>query len=212
MSYAKAIEKVIAALEAEDKGKGTINYRLRDAIFSRQRYWGEPIPIYYVNDVPKALRQEDLPLVLPEVEHYLPTPEGAPPLGNATQWAWDTAQHKVVENSKIDHITVFPLELNTMPGWAGSSWYFNRYMDSGNDQEFASAESLDYWREVDLYLGGSEHATGHLLYSRFWQKFLFDFGFVPVEEYAKKLINQGMILGTSAIIYREREPSITFPK
>ena len=204
LSYAKAIEKVIAALEAEDKGKGTINYRLRDAIFSRQRYWGEPIPIYYVNGVPKALRQEDLPLVLPEVEHYLPTPEGAPPLGNATQWAWDTAQHKVVENSKIDHITVFPLELNTMPGWAGSSWYFNRYMDSGNDQEFASAEALNYWREVDLYLGGSEHATGHLLYSRFWQKFLFDFGFVPVEEYAKKLINQGMILGTSAIIYREK--------
>ncbi len=204
LDYKQAVKKVIEVLEKEKRGAGTVNYRLRDAIFSRQRYWGEPIPIYYKAGLPVALTKEDLPLVLPEVENYLPTPEGAPPLGNASHWAWDEKQRKVVSNTLIDHQTVFPLELNTMPGWAGSSWYFNRYMDPHNETAFASKKALQYWKEVDLYLGGSEHATGHLLYSRFWQKFLYDLQWVPVDEYAKKLINQGMILGTSAVIYRER--------
>jgi leucyl-tRNA synthetase len=146
---------------------------------------------------------QHLPIELPEVEKYLPTEDGKPPLGNSTEWAWDTEQCTVVSNQLINNETVFPLELNTMPGWAGSSWYFNRYMDSKNQDEFASKEALNYWKEVDLYIGGSEHATGHLLYARFWQKFLFDRGIVPVDEFAKKLINQGMILGTSAFVYRE---------
>jgi len=203
LTYSEAVPKVIAALEEQNAGAGTITYRLRDAIFSRQRYWGEPIPIYYKDGMPQPLDQEDLPLELPDVAKYLPTAEGAPPLGNATAWAWDTKTKKVVHNDQIDHQTVFPLELNTMPGWAGSSWYFNRYMDPDNAEHFASAEALNYWQSVDLYVGGSEHATGHLLYSRFWQKFLFDLGLVPVAEYAKKLINQGMILGTSAFVYRK---------
>ena len=203
LSYQEAMDKVIEALEEKGCGTGTINYRLRDAIFSRQRYWGEPIPMYYKEQMPQPLTLEDLPLELPEVENYLPTSEGAPPLGNAQKWAWDTVSKKVVENEKIDHQTVYPLELNTMPGWAGSSWYFYRYMDAQNSDVFVGKQAMEYWREVDLYLGGSEHATGHLLYSRFWQKFLFDLGVLPVEEYAKKLINQGMILGTSAFIYRK---------
>jgi len=203
LAYAEAMPKVIAALEEKGVGAGTTTYRLRDAIFSRQRYWGEPIPMYYKDGWPQPLALEDLPLELPEVEKYLPTPEGAPPLGNATIWAWDTKTRKVVDNSAIDHQTVYPLELNTMPGWAGSSWYFNRYMDPDNSNAFADTEALNYWKGVDLYVGGSEHATGHLLYSRFWQKFLFDIGLVPVEEYAQKLINQGMILGTSAYVYRK---------
>ena len=203
LSYQEAMDKVIEALEEKGCGTGTINYRLRDAIFSRQRYWGEPIPMYYKEQMPQPLTLEDLPLELPEVENYLPTSEGAPPLGNAQKWAWDTVSKKVVENEKIDHQTVYPLELNTMPGWAGSSWYFYRYMDAQNSNVFVGKQAMEYWREVDLYLGGSEHATGHLLYSRFWQKFLFDLGVLPVEEYAKKLINQGMILGTSAFIYRK---------
>jgi len=203
LSYQEAMDKVIEALEEKECGTGTINYRLRDAIFSRQRYWGEPIPMYYKEQMPQPLTLEDLPLELPEVENYLPTSEGAPPLGNAEKWAWDTVSKNVVENEKIDHQTVYPLELNTMPGWAGSSWYFYRYMDAQNSDVFVGKQAMEYWREVDLYLGGSEHATGHLLYSRFWQKFLFDLGIVPVEEYAKKLINQGMILGTSAFIYRK---------
>tara|TARA_B100000768_G_scaffold181537_1_gene204953 strand:+ start:1 stop:1329 length:1329 start_codon:yes stop_codon:yes gene_type:complete len=144
-----------------------------------------------------------LPIVLPEVQKYLPTEDGKPPLGNATEWAWDSRGKKVVSNEKLKNKTVYPLELNTMPGWAGSSWYFNRYMNSSNENEFASKETLEYWKEVDLYIGGSEHATGHLLYARFWQKFLFDKGIVPVDEFAKKLINQGMILGTSAFVYKE---------
>jgi leucyl-tRNA synthetase len=143
-----------------------------------------------------------LPIELPEVEKYLPTETGEPPLGNATIWAWDTTTNSVVANNKIDHKTIFPLELNTMPGWAGSSQYFNRYMDPHNDKEIFSQEAINYWQQVDLYIGGSEHATGHLLYSRFWQKFMFDKGLVPYDEYAKKLINQGMILGTSAFVYR----------
>ncbi len=204
LDYKGAMAKVIARLEKDESGEGTINYRLRDAVFSRQRYWGEPIPVYYKNGLPVGLKLKNLPLVLPEVEQYLPTPEGAPPLGNATTWAWDTLNEKVISNSEINHSTIFPLELNTMPGWAGSSWYFNRYMDSNNSDAFVSKQAVDYWQDVDLYLGGSEHATGHLLYSRFWQKFLFDFNLLPVDEYAKKLINQGMILGSSAFVYRKK--------
>ena len=203
LEYKAAMTAVIQHLEEKGCGEGTINYRLRDAIFSRQRYWGEPIPVYYKNGLPVPLDEKHLPLELPKVENYLPTADGAPPLGNATHWAWDTAAEQVVENSRVDHETVFPLEMNTMPGWAGSSWYFYRYMDPHNSTEFVSKEAAAYWKEVDLYLGGSEHATGHLLYSRFWQKFLFDLGHLPVEEYAKKLINQGMILGFSAFVYRK---------
>ena len=203
LEYKAAMTTVIQHLEEKGYGEGTINYRLRDAIFSRQRYWGEPIPVYYKNGLPVPLDEKHLPLELPKVENYLPTADGAPPLGNATHWAWDTTAEQVVENSRVDHETVFPLEMNTMPGWAGSSWYFYRYMDPHNSTEFVSKEAAAYWKEVDLYLGGSEHATGHLLYSRFWQKFLFDLGHLPVEEYAKKLINQGMILGSSAFVYRK---------
>ncbi|WP_394748461.1 leucine--tRNA ligase [Spongiimicrobium salis] len=202
LPYKKAVRKAIDALEGLGQGKGKINYRLRDAVFSRQRYWGEPFPVYYVDGMPQMIAMEHLPLELPEVEKYLPTETGEPPLGNATVWAWDTETHSVVANEKINHSTVFPLELNTMPGWAGSSYYFNRYMDPQNEEVIFSKEAIDYWQDVDLYIGGSEHATGHLLYSRFWQKFLFDKGIVPKNEYAKKLINQGMITGTSAIVYR----------
>jgi len=202
LSYKEATKKIIQELETLGQGQGKTNYRLRDAVFSRQRYWGEPFPVYYVNGMPQMIDAKHLPIKLPEVEKYLPTETGEPPLGNATVWAWDTSKNEVVSNDLINHETVFPLELNTMPGWAGSSWYFNRYMDAHNPNEFASKEALNYWKDVDLYIGGSEHATGHLLYSRFWQKFLFDKGFVPVDEYAKKLINQGMILGTSAFVYR----------
>ena len=204
LEYKQAMEAIIAHLEKNNAGEGTINYRLRDAIFSRQRYWGEPIPMYYKNGLPVPLSVQHLPLVLPKVENYLPTPDGAPPLGNASHWAWDTINEKVVSNELIDHQSIFPLEMNTMPGWAGSSWYFYRYMDAQNDTAFVSKEAANYWQDVDLYLGGSEHATGHLLYSRFWQKFLFDHGLLPVDEYAKKLINQGMILGSSAFMYRKK--------
>jgi leucyl-tRNA synthetase len=202
LSYKEASKQAIEALEAKGYGLGKTNYRLRDAVFSRQRYWGEPFPVYYINGLPQMIAKKHLPIRLPEIEKYLPTEEGEPPLGRAEVWAWDNSLNTVVENSKIDHQTVFPLELNTMPGWAGSSWYFNRYMDAHNPNEFASTEALNYWKEVDLYIGGSEHATGHLLYSRFWQKFLFDLDIVPVDEFAKKLINQGMILGTSAFVGR----------
>jgi leucyl-tRNA synthetase len=203
LKYTEAMSRIIEELENKECGEGTINYRLRDAIFSRQRYWGEPIPIYYKDKLPQPLNLDDLPLKLPDVENYLPTREGFPPLGNAHKWAWDTELRTVVENKKIDNKKVFPLELNTMPGWAGSSWYFYRYMDSQNSDTFVGKKAVSYWQDVDLYLGGSEHATGHLLYSRFWQKFLFDLKLLPVDEYAKKLINQGMILGNSAFIYRK---------
>ena len=202
LSYKKAMKLAIYELEKKGFGEGKINYRLRDAVFSRQRYWGEPFPVYYKDGMPQMIDEKHLPIVLPEVEKYLPTEDGKPPLGNATEWAWDSRAKKVVSNDKLKNKTVYPLELNTMPGWAGSSWYFNRYMDSTNSEEFASKESMEYWKEVDLYIGGSEHATGHLLYARFWQKFLFDKGIVPVDEFAKKLINQGMILGTSAFVKR----------
>ncbi|GGW51224.1 leucine--tRNA ligase [Arenibacter certesii] len=202
MPYKKAVKRAILELEQLGQGQGKINYRLRDAVFSRQRYWGEPFPVYYVNGMPQMIAVEHLPIVLPEVEKYLPTETGEPPLGNATHWAWDVEKSAVVSNKSIDNKTVFPLELNTMPGWAGSSYYFNRYMDPNNSDEVFSREAINYWQDVDLYIGGSEHATGHLLYSRFWQKFLFDKGIVPKPEFAKKLINQGMITGTSALAKR----------
>lgn len=217
LSVKKATETIINAIQEKELGKGKTNYRLRDAVFSRQRYWGEPFPIYYKNGLPQTIATEHLPIILPEVENYLPTKIGEPPLGNADVWAWDSANNQVVENIKIDHETVFPLELNTMPGWAGSSWYFLRYMDSQNDKEAFGKEAVNYWKNVDLYLGGSEHATGHLLYSRFWHKFLFDKGLVPTQEYAQKLVNQGMILGESAFVYRAEiigyeGPPIFIPK
>ncbi len=208
----EAIRKVIAALEERKIGQGKINYRLRDAVFSRQRYWGEPFPVYYVNGLPKMIDTEYLPITLPEVQKYLPTEDGKPPLGNATVWAWCTKTNQIVSNDLINGTTIFPLELNTMPGWAGSSWYFNRYMDATNSETFCGKEAMNYWRDVDLYIGGSEHATGHLLYSRFWQKFLYDRGHVPVQEYAKKLINQGMILGTSAFVYRKEGENVFISK
>jgi leucyl-tRNA synthetase len=202
LNYKKATKLAIYELEKLGQGEGKTNYRLRDAVFSRQRYWGEPFPVYYVNGMPQMIDAQHLPITLPEVEKYLPTENGEPPLGNATVWAWCTETNSVVSNDKINNTTIFPLELNTMPGWAGSSQYFNRYMDPHNENEIFSKEAIDYWQQVDLYIGGSEHATGHLLYARFWQKFMFDLGLVPVDEFAKKLINQGMILGTSAFVYK----------
>ncbi|MFV8342826.1 leucine--tRNA ligase [Flavobacterium sp. XS2P39] len=202
MSYKEATKEVIVELEKLNQGKGKTNYRLRDAVFSRQRYWGEPFPVYYVNGLPQMIDAKYLPIILPEVEKYLPTEEGLPPLGNALVWAWDSETNTVVNTDLVDNVTIHPLELNTMPGWAGSSWYWMRYMDAQNENEFTSKEALKYWESVDLYIGGSEHATGHLLYSRFWNKFLKDKGFAPTEEPFKKLINQGMILGMSAISYQ----------
>ena len=202
-SFKEAFDKVLAALEAKGAGKAKVNYRLRDAVFSRQRYWGEPFPVYYKDGLPQLIEQQYLPILLPEVEKYLPTEEGNPPLGNATTWAWDTANHKIVSNELIDNQTIFPLELNTMPGWAGSSWYWLEYMMEKEERaDFPTKAVTNYWQNVDLYVGGSEHATGHLLYSRFWNKFLKDRGFAPTEEPFKKLINQGMILGMSAFVYR----------
>jgi leucyl-tRNA synthetase len=207
LNYKEASKKVIEELEKINQGKGKINYRLRDAVFSRQRYWGEPFPVYYVNGLPQMIDAQYLPIILPEVEKYLPTEDGQPPLGNALVWAWNTETNQVVNTDLVDNKTIHPLELNTMPGWAGSSWYWMRYMDAHNDNEFASKEALAYWESVDLYIGGSEHATGHLLYSRFWNKFLKDKGFAPTEEPFKKLINQGMILGMSAFVYRVQDYS-----
>lgn len=205
LTVKEALAKSIEALEEKKLGLGQINYRLRDAVFSRQRYWGEPVPMYFKNGIPTPIPTECLPLQLPEVDEYLPTETGEPPLGRATDWAWSEFKQEVVKNEFIDHKNVFPLELNTMPGWAGSSWYLFRYMDANNENEFASKEALDYWENVDLYIGGSEHATGHLLYSRFWTKFLKDIGLIQVNEPFKKLINQGMILGESAFVYRNKE-------
>lgn len=205
LSVKESMPKAIAQLEKTGQGTGKTNYRLRDAVFSRQRYWGEPFPVYYdENKMPHLIPEKCLPLLLPEIDEYLPTETGEPPLGRAKIWAWDTNKEKVVANTEIDNKSVFPMDLNTMPGWAGSSWYFNRYMDANNKNAFVGTEALNYWKDVDLYLGGSEHATGHLLYSRFWQKFLYDINLVPTDEYAKKLINQGMILGLSALVYRVR--------
>ena len=183
-------------------GRVKVNYRLRDAIFSRQRYWGEPFPVYYKDGMPYTLPEDKLPLELPEVSAFLPTETGEPPLGNAAVWAWDEANRKVVDKSLIDNKTVFPLELCTMPGFAGSSAYYLRYMDPHNDEALVGKQANDYWRQVDLYLGGSEHATGHLIYSRFWNKFLYDLGYICEDEPFKKLINQGMIQGRSNFVYR----------
>ena len=201
-SYDKAVKSVVEYLENHKVGKSKINYRQRDAIFSRQRYWGEPVPIYYENEMPYTLPVSVLPLELPEVEKYLPTEDGDPPLGNAKNFAWDKINQKVVSTELIDNQNVFPLELSTMPGWAGSSWYFLRYMNPNNEAEFCDKNTSDYWEQVDLYIGGSEHATGHLLYSRFWTMFLKDRGFISHEEPFQKMINQGMILGISAFVYR----------
>ena len=201
------IKEAIAAtkkyVKDHDLGRVKINYRLRDAIFSRQRYWGEPFPVYYDADgMPQMLPEECLPLLLPEVDKFLPTETGEPPLGHAVKWAWDTVNQKVTEVSKIDNQTIFPLELCTMPGFAGSSAYYLRYMDPRNDKALVAKDVDEYWRNVDLYIGGTEHATGHLIYSRFWNKFLFDLGIVCEEEPFKKLINQGMIQGRSNFVYR----------
>lgn len=202
LNYNDAKAKIISEIEKMGIGHGTTNYRQRDAIFSRQRYWGEPVPVYYKEGMPYTLPVSALPLELPEVEKYLPTEDGDPPLGNAKNFAWDEASQKVVAVDLIDEKTVFPMELSTMPGWAGSSWYFLRYMDPKNDGEFCAKDLSDYWGQVDLYIGGSEHATGHLLYSRFWNMFLKDRGYINQDEPFQKLINQGMILGMSAFVYR----------
>lgn len=202
LNYNDAKAKIISEIEKMGIGHGTTNYRQRDAIFSRQRYWGEPVPVYYKEGMPYTLPVSALPLELPEVEKYLPTEDGDPPLGNAKNFAWDEANQKVVSIDLIDEKTVFPMELSTMPGWAGSSWYFLRYMDPKNNGEFCAKDLSDYWGQVDLYIGGSEHATGHLLYSRFWNMFLKDRGYINQDEPFQKLINQGMILGMSAFGYR----------
>lgn len=203
LDYKEAFTKAIETLIAAKSGARKVNYRLRDAVFSRQRYWGEPFPVYYVNNLPQLIDEKYYPILLPEVEKYLPTETGEPPLGNASVWAWDTESGVVVENAKVNNTTVFPMELNTMPGWAGSSWYWLSYMcDAAHREGFPESAEVNYWRDVDLYVGGSEHATGHLLYSRFWNKFLKDIGRVSVEEPFTKLINQGMILGMSAFAYR----------
>ena len=186
-------------------GRVKVNYRLRDAIFSRQRYWGEPFPIYYKNGMPQVLPEECLPLELPEVSKFLPTETGEPPLGNAQLWAWDTEKNVVVDKALVDDKTVFPLELSTMPGFAGSSAYYLRYMDPRNDKALVSREADEYWKSVDLYVGGSEHATGHLIYSRFWNKFLFDIGVSCEQEPFRKLVNQGMIQGRSNFVYRIKD-------
>ena len=202
MKYDEAKARIIDEITNRGIGHGTTNYKQRDAIFSRQRYWGEPVPVFYKDGIPYTLPVSALPLKLPEVEKYLPTEDGDPPLGNAKIFAWDEMNEKVVSTDLIDNITVFPLELSTMPGWAGSSWYFLRYMDPKNDQVFTEKNLSDYWGQVDLYIGGSEHATGHLLYSRFWNMFLKDRGYIEQDEPFKKLINQGMILGMSAFVFR----------
>ena len=203
------VKEAIAATKkyVEEKGMGRVkvNYRLRDAIFSRQRYWGEPFPVYYKNGRPQLVPEHCLPLELPEVTKFLPTESGEPPLGNATRWAWDTVSETVTENARIDNVTVFPLELSTMPGFAGSSAYYLRYMDPRNGQALVSPEAAEYWKSVDLYIGGSEHATGHLIYSRFWNKFLFDLGVSVSEEPFQKLVNQGMIQGRSNFVYRIKD-------
>lgn len=186
-------------------GKVKVNYRLRDAIFSRQRYWGEPFPVYYKGEIPYMIPEECLPLELPEIDKYQPTETGEPPLGRATKWAWDTENNRVVDNSLINGTTVFPLELNTMPGFAGSSAYYLRYMNPQNDKALVSSEADHYWKNVDLYVGGTEHATGHLIYSRYWNKFLHDIGVSEVEEPFQKLINQGMIQGRSNFVYRIKD-------
>ena len=205
LSVTEAIAATKKFVTENKLGRVKVNFRLRDAIFSRQRYWGEPFPVYYKNGMPQMIPSESLPLELPEVTKFLPTESGEPPLGNATHWAWDTKTNSVVENSLIDHVSVFPLELSTMPGFAGSSAYFLRYMDPRNNSALVSNEANNYWQNVDLYIGGSEHATGHLIYSRFWNKFLFDLGVACKDEPFQKLVNQGMIQGRSNFVYRIKD-------
>lgn len=198
----EAIEEAKRYMLINDLGRIKVNYRLRDATFSRQRYWGEPFPVYYKGDMPYMIPQECLPLELPEVDNYQPTATGEPPLGNAKAWAWDEKACRVVDKSLVDGVQVFPLELNTMPGFAGSSAYYLRYMDPHNNDALVSKEAVSYWQNVDLYVGGTEHATGHLIYSRFWNKFLFDLGVAVNDEPFQKLVNQGMIQGRSNFVYR----------
>ncbi|NDV65462.1 leucine--tRNA ligase [Bacteroides sp. 224] len=202
LTVKEAILKTKEYIAESGLGKVKVNYRLRDAIFSRQRYWGEPFPVYYKNNMPYMIDEDCLPLELPEVDKYLPTETGEPPLGNATNWAWDSVNKKVVSNTLIDNITIFPLELNTMPGFAGSSAYYLRYMDPKDNDYLVAPDVINYWQNVDLYVGGTEHATGHLIYSRFWNKFLFDMGVCVKQEPFQKLINQGMIQGRSNFVYR----------
>ena len=205
LTIKEAIETTKKYVKEHNLGRVKVNYRLRDAIFSRQRYWGEPFPVYYKDGMPYMIDEASLPLELPEVAKFLPTETGEPPLGHATKWAWDTVNKCVVENEKIDHVTVFPLELNTMPGFAGSSAYYLRYMDPHNHQALVDPKIDQYWKNVDLYVGGTEHATGHLIYSRFWNKFLYDMGVSVMEEPFQKLVNQGMIQGRSNFVYRIKD-------
>ena len=224
MKVKDAMAAVINHIEEKGIGRRTINYRLRDAIFSRQRYWGEPFPIYYrtvvagasercnraPNPIPTPIPEECLPLLLPEVDDFKPTATGEPPLGHAKQWAWDTKTNSVVDRSAIDNQTVFPLELSTMPGFAGSSGYYLRYMDPRNNEAYFAKEAVEYWQNVDLYVGGAEHGTGHLIYARFWNKFLFDIGMAVKEEPFQKLVNQGMIQGRSSFVYRSKDDNNLF--
>lgn len=211
LSVKEAIQKTKEFVTSHHMGRVKVNYRLRDAIFSRQRYWGEPFPVYYKDGMPYMIPAECLPLELPEIDQYKPTETGEPPLGHAKMWAWDTEKNEVVDKSLVDNKTVFPLELNTMPGFAGSSAYYIRYMDTHNDEALVSTSADQYWRNVDLYVGGTEHATGHLIYSRFWNKFLFDLGVSCEEEPFKKLVNQGMIQGRSNFVYRVNSDDHTAP-
>ena len=205
LSVKEAIQRTKAFVTEQHLGRVKVNFRLRDAIFSRQRYWGEPFPVYYKDGMPQMIPAECLPLELPEVSKFLPTETGEPPLGNATRWAWNTTTNSVTDNTRIDHTTVFPLELSTMPGFAGSSAYYLRYMDPRNHTALVGKKAAAYWQNVDLYLGGSEHATGHLIYARFWNKFLHDIGISPKDEPFQKLVNQGMIQGRSNFVYRIKD-------
>lgn len=205
LTIKEAIAKTKEYIHTTGLGRVKVNFRLRDAIFSRQRYWGEPFPVYYKEGMPYMIDESCLPLELPEVAKFLPTETGEPPLGHATQWAWDTVNKRVVENTAIDHETIFPIELNTMPGFAGSSAYYLRYMDPRNSKALVDEKVDQYWRNVDLYVGGTEHATGHLIYSRFWNKFLHDLKVSSVEEPFQKLVNQGMIQGRSNFVYRIKD-------
>ena len=214
MTVKEAIKATKVFVEKHGIGRVKINYRLRDAIFSRQRYWGEPFPVYYKNGIPTMIPEECLPIELPQVDKFLPTETGEPPLGNAQIWAWDEANKMIVDKALIDNKTVFPIELYTMPGFAGSSAYYLRYMDPHNNEALLSEKAAEYWQNVDLYVGGSEHATGHLIYSRFWNKFLFDLGISKKEEPFQKLVNQGMIQGRSNFVYRIKDTNtfVSFDK
>ncbi|WP_456075856.1 leucine--tRNA ligase [Hoylesella nanceiensis] len=205
LTVKEAIKTTKAYIAQHNLGRVKVNYRLRDATFSRQRYWGEPFPVYYKNGIPYTLPVDCLPLELPTIDKYEPTESGEPPLGRAKLWAWDEKNRQVVDKSLIDNQQVFALELNTMPGFAGSSAYYLRYMDPNNTNELVSSDAVNYWKNVDLYLGGSEHATGHLIYSRFWNKFLFDLGTAKTEEPFERLVNQGMIQGRSNFVYRVKD-------